>query len=231
MAAACGRCRRSGSSTAPPTPPACCGRSDLAPAIVVGYSMGGAIAQLRRARSRGRRRRAGPERHRAALPGRVSAASWQAMGRSGWRWRSRLRASGRGHAPARASRTTAPHAWCGRSCCVTARGHRRGRPRARPVRLAAVAARRRGPGRGRPDHARRPPCRRASSASSRLRRARRVFEAPIDHLEITTSWRIYNPPLLSGDRVGCRAAAGAGSSGAFRGHRQVGFRPRCGVHD
>ena len=24
-----------------------------------------------------------------------------------------------------------------------------------------------------------------------------VFDAPIDHIEITTSWRIYNPPLLA----------------------------------
>ena len=45
-AAGCGRWPRSGSSIAPPTPPACSATLEATPALVVGYSMGGAIAQL-----------------------------------------------------------------------------------------------------------------------------------------------------------------------------------------
>ena len=43
---ACAPSPGSGWRTAPPTPPRSCASSELAPAVVVGYSMGGVIAQL-----------------------------------------------------------------------------------------------------------------------------------------------------------------------------------------
>ena len=82
-AAGCGRWSRSGWPTVPPMPPACCGRSTLAPALVVGYSMGGTIAQLIARDHRDVVARAGAAAAPPALPGAETRPAVEVDGRAG----------------------------------------------------------------------------------------------------------------------------------------------------
>ena len=200
-AAGCARWHRSGWPTARPTPPRRCGRSDVAPAIVVGYSMGGAIAQL-------------VARDHPDVAGGVvlsgTAQHWQdPSAPAGVQGDGRARPGAVGGAPRHAGlrasrragmpRVTERTAWLQSELMrhsardIAEAGRELGRFDSRPW-LGSIAIRRS------PSWSRRAtsavPAPRKQRELAAARRARSVFEAPIRHLEIVTRAHEYNPALL-----------------------------------
>ena len=144
---------------------------------------------------RGQRHR--PQRHRPALPGPRNRQGLAVDGRA--EARPLPVPAGRlasGLSPRQGSQQRADGVVAVGADPALGAGHRRGRPRARPFRLAPVARRRE---RARQHGHHLAGSQRLTDQAARARRGDRratVFEAPVDHLEITSRATEYNPALL-----------------------------------
>ncbi len=221
-AADCARWSRSGWPTAPADAAAALRALGAAPAIVVGYSMGGAIGQLV-ARD-----------HPDVVSGLVlsgTAQHWQEsadpplLARNG---RARAGAVGQsaahlavGLSPRRAAGVGGDRVAAVRADSSLGARHRRGRTRAGAFRLAAVAA---SAGASRRRSWSHPATRRAAAQAARARsgaRARRCSRPRSSTSRSRRGPRAYNPALL--EALACRHGR------ASERRLEVGFRGRCDV--